>query len=238
MEIIKLTPIGLGFIALLALGIGFLMGGLLKSLSKPSAPSSPTEPLPPSDPPPQRNLDMEDVLKAQYDRRKRNLVVEVGGRSYQSGGEMDEKHRRRTEQALQALQKWLTVPAPPASVSQPGQPAASTATAPSLANPPDAEVKPVSTNLVHAATYMLNKPKAEPVVYKSIAAQINDVLQEQIAGTPLAEQGIRLAETLDQGVLVYVGEESFPGVDAVVYDDVRQALKAAAAEWERRAKKV
>lgn len=237
-EIIKLTPIGLGFVALFAAAIGFLLGGLAKSLSKPPASPPPAEPIPSPDSPPVRDALLEEVLHAQYDRRSRNLVVEVGGHIYQSNGEMDEWHRRRTEQALQALTKWLAQPALAQTPAQPAPPAVGTAAAQVPANPAGAEIKPVSTNLVHAATYMLNKPKAPPVAYKSIAAQINDVLQEQIAGTPMAVRGVRLVETPDQGVLVYVGEESFVGVDAVVYEDVRQVLKAAAAEWERRAKKV
>ncbi len=240
MEAIEITPLGLGFLALFAAGIGFLLGGAVKSMGK-QAPKPPVEHLPPPDAPPQRDEFLEEVLHARYDRRSRNLVVEVGGRTYQSGGEMDEPHRRRMEQALQALTKWLAAPTPakPASPpAQPAQPAAGAAAAPLVVNQPDPVVKPISTNLVDAAAYMLNKPKMQPAVFKSIAGQINDVLQEQIAGTPMAKREVRLVETPDQGVLVYVGEESFPGVDAVVYEDVRQVLKAAAAEWERRNKKV
>ena len=68
--------------------------------------------------------------------------------------------------------------------------------------------------------------------FKSIAAQINDVLQSRLPGSPFEAVGINLIETPDQGVVVRVGSEEFPGVEAVSDPAVRAFIKAAVAEWE------
>ncbi len=68
----------------------------------------------------------------------------------------------------------------------------------------------------------------------SIVEQINDILQETIKDTPLAGRMIRLVEDPREGVVVWIGLEHFPGVDAVPDPEVKAALRNAANEWERR----
>ncbi len=68
----------------------------------------------------------------------------------------------------------------------------------------------------------------------SIVDQINDILQETIQDTPLAGRMIRLVEDPREGVVVWIGLEHFPGVDAVPDPEVKAALRKAANEWERR----
>jgi hypothetical protein len=69
---------------------------------------------------------------------------------------------------------------------------------------------------------------------KSITAQIDDILQERVANTPLEGRGIRLLEAPDGRVVVFVGIENYDGVDAVPDVDVRYAIRAAVTEWEKR----
>ncbi len=68
----------------------------------------------------------------------------------------------------------------------------------------------------------------------SIVEQINDILQETIKDTPLAGRMIRLVEDPREGVVVWIGLEHYPGVDAVPDQEVKAALRIAASEWERR----
>ncbi len=68
----------------------------------------------------------------------------------------------------------------------------------------------------------------------SIVEQINDILQDTIKDTPLAGRMIRLVEDPREGVVVWIGLEHFPGVDAVPDPEVKAALRKAANEWERR----
>jgi hypothetical protein len=88
-------------------------------------------------------------------------------------------------------------------------------------------VRPVEVKLD-----LRSKPKPAPVM-KSIVQQIDDILQEKVARSSLAETGIKLQE-LPQGVLVWVGNQSYQGVDALPDGEAKDLIHAAVKEWEKR----
>lgn len=67
----------------------------------------------------------------------------------------------------------------------------------------------------------------------SLVLQIDSILQRRIAGTPLAGRGIRLAEALHGGAIVFAGTAQYDGVDQVPDLEIRAAIRAAIAEWEQ-----
>jgi hypothetical protein len=69
----------------------------------------------------------------------------------------------------------------------------------------------------------------------SMVFQINEILQTHLAGTPLANQGIRLQEALHGGVLVYIGLEKYEGIDAVPNPEIKDLIRQSVAEWEKQA---
>jgi len=69
---------------------------------------------------------------------------------------------------------------------------------------------------------------------KSIAAQIDEILQEKLEGTELAKRGIRLMELPGKDLVVMVGLQQYAGVNEVPDMEIRQVIKAAVAEWEQR----
>lgn len=69
---------------------------------------------------------------------------------------------------------------------------------------------------------------------KSIAAQIDEILQEKLKDSPLASRAIRLMELPNKGMVVMVGLDQYDGVEAVPDDDIRRLIRAAVAEWEQR----
>jgi hypothetical protein len=69
---------------------------------------------------------------------------------------------------------------------------------------------------------------------QSIVEQVDAILQAQMVGTPLFEKGIRLQESPEGGVLVWVGINKFEGVDGVPDDDIKAAIRAAIAVWENK----
>lgn len=73
------------------------------------------------------------------------------------------------------------------------------------------------------------KASASP---QSIVGQIDEILQMQIAGTPLESKGIRLAETPGQGVCVWIGLQQYPGMDTVTDPEVNEAIRKAVKAWE------
>lgn len=74
-----------------------------------------------------------------------------------------------------------------------------------------------------------------PVIREmSLVAQINAVLQARLAGTALADRGVRLVEAPSGGVLVVVGVNRYPSVDVVPDPEIQTCIRAAIAEWEEK----
>jgi len=131
---------------------------------------------------------------------------------------LSDAERRRLIELLNLMRPWLETarpatpprPAPPASPSR-----AVTAAAPStpIAPPPATPA---------------------PATPKSIVEQIDAILQERIAGTPLEQRAIRLLEAPDSGVIVLVGTQRYQGVAEVPDEEIRAAIRAATQEWERK----
>ena len=68
----------------------------------------------------------------------------------------------------------------------------------------------------------------------SMVTQIDTILQARLQGTPLGSLGIRLAESLKGGAVIFVGKQSYPGVADVPDAQVQAAIREAIAEWEKR----
>ena len=141
--------------------------------------------------------------------------LELDGAPLDSPASATPEQRRRLITLLTQIRPWLEGgPLVPA--------AAASAPAPALAP------KPVS-----AAAVKVAEPVVPPAA-KSIVAQIDDVLQSRLVGTPLAAKRIRLGETPGGGVLVYIGIDCYDGIDAVPDPEAVAAIRAAISEWEKR----
>ena len=68
----------------------------------------------------------------------------------------------------------------------------------------------------------------------SIVEQIDEILQRLLASTPFAGQ-VRLREQVGGGIDIWVGAKRYTAVDEVAEAEVKAALRAAIAEWERHA---
>jgi hypothetical protein len=69
---------------------------------------------------------------------------------------------------------------------------------------------------------------------KSIAAQVDEVLQEKLASSSLKNQAIRLMELPTGGMVVMVNNDQFDGVNEVPDPEIRNLIQESVAEWERR----
>ena len=68
----------------------------------------------------------------------------------------------------------------------------------------------------------------------SIVSQIDAILQERLAGTPLEERGIFLTQSPEGSVNVYIGLTRYNGIDDVPDPAIKSAIRAAIAEWENK----
>ena len=75
--------------------------------------------------------------------------------------------------------------------------------------------------------------KPEPSL-PSIAAQIDEILQEKLLADQSIKRAVRLMEIPGKGMVVMVGLDQFAGVDEVPDADVRALIRESVEEWERR----
>jgi len=180
------------------------------------------EPLPPASPPvPSNELPVLDVsmtpdgeLRLKMDGQRMNTST------------LDAEQRKRLIAILTQIRPWLEAPRP---VQSPQGEASSLKGASSpkigIAPAPAADERPTAPPPPEDDDEPVSAPN-------SIVAQIDSVLQARLAGSPLKEKGIRLQESLDGGVLVWVGIDKYEGVDEVPDEEIKAALRAAIKEWE------
>ena len=68
----------------------------------------------------------------------------------------------------------------------------------------------------------------------SIVGQIDAILQERLAGSPLEDRGVFLAQSPDGSVNVYVGLTRYMGIEEVPDAEIKAAIRAAISEWENK----
>jgi len=128
------------------------------------------------------------------------------------------------------IEARIGVPIPPA-VTAPAPAPMAVAPLVDLSTPP--QPRPITAVDVIARALQPDVRSSESQV-RSIAAQIDEILQEMVENSPLAPRGIRLMELPGKGMVVMVGLDQYEGVEAVPDEDIRQLIRAAVAEWERR----
>jgi hypothetical protein len=122
----------------------------------------------------------------------------------------------------------------PASPDVPAEPAAVTAETisaePVAADTVQANV-PLSpvTRDNPAAAELLTSP-----IPRSIVQQVDDIVQEKLAAHPGPIPTIKLAEDPYEGVIVWVNQTKYIGIESVTDPDVRAIIRSAAVEWEHR----
>ncbi len=115
-----------------------------------------------------------------------------------------------------------------------GQPAPVVAIAPAVKAADKAESKPAKPGPLDWIAQALEKrlSKKEELPEKSIAAQIDEILQEKLKESHQESRAIRLMELPDKGMVVLVGLEQYESVEDVPDEQVRQLIKDCVTEWE------
>jgi hypothetical protein len=138
------------------------------------------------------------------------------------------EERKRLIEMLNLMRPWLEgrpAAAPERPAAQP-QPSSPLPPIPSAPPPPAARTGPRPVTIAKE-----DRPIAPA---GSIVTQIDSILQSRLAGTPLEERGIFLAQSPEGGVMVYVGLSKYMGIDDVPDPEVKAAIRAAIEEWENK----
>jgi hypothetical protein len=145
--------------------------------------------------------------------------------------EISPDRKQRLIELVTVLRPWLDSGQPSPAASQPVAPVQAQPMPASLRNAAPPVPVPVTLQSV------VQTKKTEPeknIASLSIVQQIDMVLQERLLNSLLAGRGIRLQESIQGGVEVYVGLQKFHAVDDVPDEEIKTTIRAAIAEWEKK----
>jgi hypothetical protein len=145
-------------------------------------------------------------------------------------GELPPDRKKRLIELITVMRPWFDGGQSSPAISQPAAPVQLQPTSEPardmLPRPAQSSAQPIPA---------AKKPEAEKNISSlSIVQQIDTVLQARMTDTPLAKRGIRLQESIQGGVEVYVGLKKFLAVDDVPDEEIKATIRAAIAEWEKK----
>ncbi len=170
------------------------------------------------------------VARLWRDPANNQLLVEQDGRILSSANSLNDTQRSLLKSAGQDLLAWAG-----GTLASSGPQISST-----RAEPPPKAFDREQFFVPEPPAPVITPPPAAPTAGtpiappKSIVGQIDEVLQEMLAGSNLSNSAIRLVEEPRHGVIVWVGLKRYEGIDAVPDEAVRAMIRAAVKEWERR----
>ncbi|MCL4528152.1 MAG: hypothetical protein M1282_01920 [Chloroflexi bacterium] len=245
-----MQPITLSLFALIGIGLALMFFGYFfglfegrgqgyKRRKKEEANEKAIQtPLPPPSPP--APIVDSSLLKLSLDESNQPRLDLDGQRVDTS--QLTADQRKRLIDLMVTMRPWIeakptAAPQPAArpiaaqtpSLSTPRSPSGTMQTPPAAASISQPKPTPVAAA---PASKLKDEPPAAPA--NSMVAQIDTILQKSLIGTPLAERGIRLIESPQGTVAVYVGLTRYNSVGEVTDPQVQAAIKAAIAEWEKK----
>jgi len=225
-------------LALFFLTVGFIIGALITLLfeNRNQAGEKPSE----------KSLDVNpqfhgDSLASIFrDKGNGQLVIDMDGKRYSKKNGLTKRQLVSQIRLAQEWLDWCGVIREPAIKMDPGDLSKkSAASLPgegsnvSASHTLSGNSIPPNMDNDSKAAVKLEADKNENNASISIVEQINLILQERLAGTEFDRRGIKLTETKKEGVVVWVGNVSYMGIDLVPDAGVRAEIKAAVEAWEK-----
>lgn len=231
-------------IGLIGLVVGALVGFLLAGLANPATP-----------PEAKNNQAQIEVARLWRERRGGNLSIEMAGKRLKSAAELSAAQRDALAQAVDELQLWLSAedvverllgskaeaavaPLPDPSPLAPPSPQPASPALPEVLLASEPEVKPPSLELrdiLSRAFTVPDKTKSAPRVGKSIAAQVDEIIQEKLPNSPFKNHLITMSDLPGAGLVVKVDDARYEGVGEVPDPEIRAFIRECVTEWELRA---
>ncbi len=166
-----------------------------------------------------------EVLRAWRDLHG-NVWLEMTGQRLETRDSLTVGQKIDLRNLVLDLRPWLEVP--PTSTPQPQK----------QETPPTMQParRPSIFSRQPKASLEMAADLAKPAVnLKSIVEQIDEVLQQKLAGTAFSNLEIHLLEGSGGEVLVQIGSVKHPGVDAIPNPEIQALIRLAIKEWEARA---
>lgn len=217
-------------LAIVSLAIGFVLSTLIHNL-RGAGEAGETSELAKSS----RN---EELARLWRDRLNENLILEIEGKAYRTIDELSEDQQKEMVLVSSDLRTFLRIFPKPAQITDSDAftasfeegPASFFSTAPEQSF---GEQERPSLNPFQVFSRSGPESPAQEAAWKSIVAQIDEILQEKLEGTAFKDRGIRLVELPNEGMVVMVGLEKFKDVEDIPNEEIRNVIHAAVEEWEQ-----
>ncbi|MBL8050222.1 MAG: hypothetical protein JNM46_03290 [Anaerolineales bacterium] len=170
-------------------------------------------------------VDVESLLRLKKENNR--MVVEMDGKPL--SGVLSPEGKKRLLELISHVRPYIEGTQTPPPASKPA------VLQTPLTQPPhvplvSSEVKPVSILSPLQPAKKLDPEKEFALL--SIVQQIDTVLQKKLVDTPLENAGIRLQDSPQGAVEVYVGLQKYESVDDVPDEKIKAVIRAAITEWE------
>jgi hypothetical protein len=173
---------------------------------------------------------MIEVARFWRDENSPKNALEMDGNLYHRADELSPEQLVKLEVALRELATWIGKPfQQTAPLIESGAFLTDQVNEPSGFKPPKMGPLDILKNTLDADVRAALKSAP-----KSLAAQVDEILQARLAGSDLEERGIRIMDTPSSDLVVMVGLEKYDGVDAVPDVEIQAVIREAVAEWARR----
>ncbi|MCZ7553992.1 MAG: hypothetical protein M5U05_15660 [Anaerolineales bacterium] len=211
-------------IGIIGLVVGVVVGAILDNALKGSRP-------PVSDEDGQK---LPAAMQVWHDPRSHKLIIEYDGSIHQSASKLTADQKTKLAELVDDLRLWLGLGMPIAP-SDRLQQVGDLSLAKAAASGEQVYAGLAEQALIsQAAGAPSVQAKSGKEVPKTIAEQIDEILQEKLPQTEMRNRGIRLMELPGRGMVVMVDGKSYEGVSDVPDDAVRELIQSCVAEWENR----
>jgi len=173
-------------------------------------------------------------LRVWRNPQKGTLTVEIDGQVYNAVTELSQEQRQFLGTTTTELVAWLSqavyVPGLPRADEPPVRPPS-----PFEKIPVQPDVKPADRSVVNAFLRTIqpgNPKKNQPP--KSLAAQVDEILQEKLADSGISHHTIHLMDTPNYGLAVLVDREQYESIDSVPDEAIQKLIREAVQEWQKR----
>ena len=229
-EITILAIIGIAMAAMF-FGYGFgLWEGRnqgYKKRRKEEAAETANTPLPPPPPAPEPvRIKVDEPGLLRIKNESGYVTLDLDGTRVDTAA-MTAEQRKRLIEMLNLMRPWLEGKPVASPVRSPAPSIVETSQATPLTAPPAPAPQPAAPK-----PPVLAKDDRPIAPAGSIVSQIDSILQARIAGTPIEDKGVFLAQSSEGGVMVYVGLTKYTGIDDVPDPEIKAAIRAAITEWE------
>lgn len=167
-----------------------------------------------------------------------DLLLRLDGEEVDTSA-LSGEERKRLIGILTQMRPWLEGGQSPRTAAKPTVPPRPAAQPPRPQPAPVPEGRPAQAPTPSVAPKSPSPSSAKneeekPAGPRSIVQQIDEVLQTRLEGSPLDDKGIRLQESLEGGVVVWVGIQKYPTIEDVPDEQIKAAIRGAIAEWENK----